>query len=267
MPNDADAQRSTERNDSVQPVSIIGRVSAILACFTHQDPVISVSEVARRTGLAKATTWRLTNELIEHGFLEHSGKDLTLGLRFFELGEKASRPRSLRRLTYAHMEGLRRRTGHTVHLAVLDGRQVVYVEILPSRTSPRLPSRVGGRMPAHATGVGKALLAYSAPDVIDRLIERGLAEVGPRTIIDGDTLRDELARVRRAGVAIEREESGPGIACVAAPILVDREPIAAISVSGWVGDIDLHACAALIAVASRELHDQASALPPGRRTL
>lgn len=257
--------RSDEWN---MPVSIIDRVSVILDCFSHQRAVLSVSELARKTGLAKSTTSRLTTELVKHGFLERQGKELVLGLRFFELGEKASRPRTLRRLTYAHMEGLRRRSGHTVHLAVLDGRHVVYIEILPSRTAPKLPSRVGGRMPAHATGVGKALLAYSDPAVTEQIIADGLAAVGPHTITDGDALRTALWRVRATGIATEQEESGPGVACVAAPILIgDDQPIAAISVSGWVNDIDLEVCAGLIGAAARELRQQAGALPPNRQTL
>lgn len=255
-------------DDWNKPVSIIDRVSVILDCFSHQKAVLSVSELARRTGLAKSTTSRLTTELVKHGFLERQGKDLVLGLRFFELGEKASRPRTLRRLTYAHMEGLRRRTGHTVHLAVLDGRHVVYIEILPSRTAPKLPSRVGGRVPAHATGVGKALLAFSDPSVTENIIAGGLTAIGPHTITDGDALRTALWKVRSAGIAIEQEESGPGVACVAAPILVhDDQPVAAISVSGWVNDMDLQACAALVGAAARELRQQIGALPPSRQTL
>lgn len=250
------------------PVSIIGRVSAIFDCFSHLDSTLTISEIARRSGLAKSTTSRLVSELSSYGFLESSGTSISLGLRFFELGQKSVRPQTLRRLTYAHMEGLRRTTGHTVHLAVLDAGQVVYIEILPARSSPMMPSRVGGRMPAHATAVGKAILAFSDPDVTERHIAAGLESVGPRTITNPDMLRAALWRVRSTGFATEREESGPDVACVAAPILVrDGEPIAGISVSGWIHDINLDACIAALRSASESLRQQVERLPLSRQSL
>lgn len=263
--DDDSAMSTVDRN---VPVSIIGRVSIIFDCFSHLDSTLTVSEIARRTGLAKSTTSRLVAELTSHGFLESHGSSISLGLRFFELGQKSVRPHTLRRLTYAHMEGLRRTTGHTVHLAVLDAGQVVYIEILPSRSSPAMPSRVGGRLPAHATAVGKAILAFSNPAITERHIAAGLETVGPRTITDPDMLRAALWRVRSMGFATEREESGPNVACVAAPILVrDGEPIAGISVSGWIHNIDLEACMTALRSASELLKQQVERLPPSRQAL
>lgn len=255
----------SERN---VPVSIIGRVSIILDCFSHIDSTLTISEIARRSGLAKSTTSRLVSELSTYGFLESHGSAISLGLRFFELGQKSVRPHTLRRLTYAHMETLRQMTGHTVHLAVLDAGQVVYIEILPSRSSPMMPSRVGGRLPAHATAVGKAILAFSDPSVTEEHIAKGLAAVGPHTITDPDALRAALWRIRSTGFATEREESGAGVACVAAPILVrDGEPIAGISVSGWTHSIDLEACTTALRSASESLRQQVEKLPPNRQAL
>lgn len=255
---------STERD---LPVSIIGRVSAIFDCFTHQDSQLTVSELSRRTGLAKSTTSRLTTDLIRYGFLENRDSAITLGLRFFELGQKAVRPQTLRRLTYAHMEELRRSTGHTVHLAVVDGSHVVYIEILPTKKSPALPSRVGGRVPAHATAVGKAMLAYSPPSIAENLISKGLTKVGPGTITDPDKFRASLWQIRSRGFATETEESGPNIACVAAPILVrDDEVIAGISVSGWINDMDLSACSAALTLTTESLRQQSERLPLHRQT-
>lgn len=260
--------RSTERVEGgPAPASVIERISLILDCFSQQDPSLSVGEIASRAGLPKSTTSRLVAALAAQGFLEHQDGELALGLRFFELGEKASRPRNLRRLTYAHMEGLRRVTGHTVHLAVLDGRHVVYIEILPARGTPALPSRVGGRVLAHATAVGKALLAFSPPALTEQLIVAGLRPVGPRTIVDADELRAALWRIRAAGIATEEEESAPGVACVAAPILVDDRPIAAISISGLASEIDIAASVKVLARTTKELNRQAAGLPASRRTM
>ncbi|WP_211489685.1 IclR family transcriptional regulator [Georgenia thermotolerans] len=260
--------RSTERHEAFAPVSVVGRISVILDVFAD-EPRLSVSELARRSGLPKSTVFRMSKELVRHGFLEHQGADLALGLRFFELGTKASRPLNLRRLTYARMEDLRRQTGHTVHLAVLDGSDVVYVEILRSHTAPKMPSRVGGRVPAYATGLGKALLAFARPVDAEAVIARGLRSIGPRTIVDPDTLRAELERTRRVGLATEREESAPGVTCVAAPVTLEgtRDPVAAISVSGWVGELDTNTCSALLTTAVNALRSDARRLPASLRSL
>lgn len=232
----------TERNLGL-PASSIGRVAAILGCFSPQEPTLTLTELSLRTGLPKSTMSRLVSELVEHAFLEREGREVSLGLKAFELGEIAARPNSLRRVVYPAQERLRRSTGQTVHLAVLEGRHVVYLHILRARNTPPLPSRVGGRVPAHATAVGKAMLAFTEPDVVDRLIEGGLPKVGPRTITNGDALRAALWRARSVGRASEEEESAPGVACVAAPILDEHgRPVAGLSVSGRIGEIDLTAC-------------------------
>lgn len=254
-----------ERNT---PVSIIGRFSAILDCYSHRDSSLSISELSRKTGLPKSTTSRLVTEMISHGFLEHQGPKITLGLRFFELGQQAARPQTLRRLAYAQMEGLRRATGQTVHLAVLDGTHVVYIEILPTRNSPLLPSRVGGRIPAHATAVGKAILAFSNPEITEQMISEGLSKIGPNTITEPDSFRAELWRTRSRGYATESEESGTDISCVAAPILVrDGVPVAGISVSGWKKDIDVPASTSALRSAIESLTQQVDKLPSRHQTI
>lgn len=251
------------------PIAVVDRIAAIVNFVAEQRDAVSIGEVARRTGLPKSTVSRIVRSLIPHGLLELQDEGIVLGLRFFELGEQASRPRSLRRLTYAHMESLRRATGQTVHLAVLDLPHVVYIEILRARNSPPLPSRVGGRVLAHTTGVGKALLAFSPPEATEQLIERGLERLGPRTITEPDALRAALWKVRASGFAVEVEESARGVACVAAPVLIGEsdEPVAAISVSGLAHEIDLQACGRAVRDATLALRRQAVALPRSGRTM
>lgn len=124
---------------------MIGRVDAILSAFRARDHSLGVSEIARRSGIPKASVSRIVAELVDRCVLERAGRELRFGIRLFELGERAGRPRALRRLALAHMSDLRNATHQTVHLAVLEDAEVVYIEILPSRTTPPLPSRVGGR--------------------------------------------------------------------------------------------------------------------------
>jgi DNA-binding IclR family transcriptional regulator len=158
------------RNTSLQSddasTSVVRRLAAVLDAFRARDVYLGINEIARRTDLPKSTVSRLVKEMHEAGFLERKAQKVGLGLQMFEWGERASRRRSLRQVALPFMADLREATHQTIHLAVLDGTEVVYVEILHREGAPRLPSRVGGRLPAHATGVGKALLAASDPDVI-----------------------------------------------------------------------------------------------------
>lgn len=242
---------------------MIGRMTAILDCFMGGAPTLTLSEICEQTGLAKSTASRITNELVQFGYLERYGASMSLGIRVFELGQQAARPRSLKALALPRMAELRRATGNTVHLAVLEDTTVVYIEILHSSTSPRLPSRMGGRLPAFATGVGKALLAFAPPELVDRVIENGLWKVGPNTITDPQRLRDALAEIREAGVGTEIEESGPGISCVAAAIIgVGREvPVAAISVSGWSERLNIPQAVPVVRGVARALSSEARRLP------
>lgn len=229
--------RSTERNTST---SVVARAAAVLSAFRADDGPIGISELSRRTGLAKATVSRLVSELVSVRLLERDGTAVRPGVGLFELGELAARPRDLRRAATEHMVDLHRATGHTVHLAVLEGPDVVYIDIIRGRHGPRLPSRIGGRMPAHATGVGKAMLAYADDAVVEEILRKGLRQVGPRTITSAQAFRSELERIRTAGVAYEREESAANVACGASPIgAPSHPPVAAVSVSGWNGRLDV----------------------------
>lgn len=178
--------------------------------------------------------------MIDQRLLERDGVRVGLGLRLFEWGEHASRRRSVREVALPFMADLREATGQTVHLAILDGTDVVYVEILRNHNGPRFPSNVGGRLPAHATGVGKALLAASPDAVVDRAVAAGLRPLGPRTITAAGQLRRQLRHVAASGLSYDHEESGHGIVCVASAVRDRRGiPVAAVSASGWAGKLNL----------------------------
>ncbi|MEV7649119.1 IclR family transcriptional regulator [Arthrobacter sp. NPDC089319] len=239
--------------------SVLERASKILAVFSPDRRSIGVSELSRRTGLPKSTVSRLVSELVELDYLERQGTRLALGLALFELGQLAATPQALRQSAIATMADLRNATGQTVHLAVLSGSEVVYIEILRGRAMPRLPSRVGGRMPAYATGVGKALLAFSSEEVIESVISAGLRPVGPKTITDPERLRRELVRIAKTGLAYEHEESAADISCAASPVLAGDAPAAAISVSGKNGLLDIRRIGPAVHTAALTLGRQ---LPP-----
>lgn len=240
---------------------------SILAAFEDERADLGISELARRTGLAKSTTHRLVLELVRLGLLEPVGPGIRLGMRLFELGQLVPRQRTLKDAALPFMEDLREATQNNVHLAVLDGIEVVYVEILRVRNSQPLPSRVGGRMPAHATGVGKAILAFSGPEVVKARIDAGLPRRSPYTIIMPGALARELRTITETGVSYDRQESAVGIVCAAAPVFgEDGEVQAAISVTGRAERLDIERMSPAVRTAalalSRTLGGQPAAARP-----
>ena len=171
---------SAERNEPA--TSVLGRMDRLLRAFDVDHSVLGIAELSRRSGLAKTTTHRLVGELLALDLLEPTGDGVRLGMRLFELGQLVPRQRTLREAALPFMEHLHDATRAPVHLAVLDELEVVYVEILGASALPQLPSRVGGRLPAHMTGVGKAMLAFNGLAAADLIIIPASAE---RMAVDG----------------------------------------------------------------------------------
>jgi DNA-binding IclR family transcriptional regulator len=206
----------------------------LLEQFSYTEPVLGVSELARRLGLAKSTVHRMLTTLLDEGFVRKTGDGrYRLGFRLYELGQLVVSSLELREVAHPTLERLRNDTGETVHLAVLEGADVVYLERFESPSTLRLFGRLGRRMPAHSTSSGKCLLAYSPPDVIDAVVAAGLPRLAPRTITSRAMLVRVLRQVRRDGYASSIDESEPGATSVAAPVFgVDGTVIAAVSVAG-----------------------------------
>lgn len=226
--------RSTERD------GVLGRALAILQCFDPANPRLSLADLTRRSGLPKSTVHRLAGDLVQERLLDRDPVtgEYQLGFRLFELGELVPRHVTLRDAALPILEDLREATHQRIHLAVLDGVDVVYVAILGT-ASVVVNSRPGGRLPAHATGVGQALLAYSPPEVAAARIEAGLERLTPRTVTTPGALGRALASIRATGTAYDREESTVGVSCVAAPVFgADGLIRAALSVTGSTRSID-----------------------------
>lgn len=213
--------------------SAVRKALELLDAFTIDEPVLSLRELARRTGVARSTAHRLAGDLVAWGALERAPGGLRLGVKLFELGALAPASVSLRDVAPAYAHHLHEVTRLTVNLAVRRGGEIVYLEKIASR-SLRVPhSRLGGRGALHATGLGKAILAFSDPDVVDDVLRHPLPAITPHTIVDPERLRVELRRVRERRVAFDVEESRVGLFCVAAPILDGGgTAIAAVSVTG-----------------------------------
>lgn len=216
------------------PIEILGRTFDVLDAFCQGTSTqLSLAEISRRSALPKSTTHRILSSLVCLGAVERCGQAYRLGLRMFEIGEHAPRKRDLREAALPFMEDLYEVTHETVHLAVLDRTEVLYIERIQGHHQQRqLASRVGGRMPAYCTAVGKALLAFT-PDVAASVVAAGQLEARtPYTITSPRALVEELATVRRTCLSFDRDENAIGIHCVATPILVGGQAVAALSVTG-----------------------------------
>jgi DNA-binding IclR family transcriptional regulator len=224
--------------DWTESVSVLDRVTAVFEAFGEHDEGLGVSELARRANLPKSTVSRIAADLVEQRFLDRDGDMLYLGVRLFELGQTVEQPRRLRRLALPVMSDLRDATGQTVHLAVLEGIDVVFIAIVRGGPVPTPLARVGGRLPAHATALGKAILAFSPQDVVERITSGQLERRTVHTLVEPSALARELAGIRRTGTATELQECAMGRTCTASPILGQGgAPIGAISVTGAIDEV------------------------------
>jgi DNA-binding IclR family transcriptional regulator len=215
------------------PKSVLERVFALLDCFTANEPVLTLAQLATRTGIPRSTVHRLANVLVEQRLLERAESGFRLGLRQFELGELVEDRRKLRDASLPAIQELFEQTHETVHLGVIDGLDVLYfVKVVGYHAFP-LPTRTGGRWPMHSSALGKAMLAYAPPATIDTVLASDLRRLTRYTITQPDRLRAQLEAVRTTGTAFEYEESVLGNSCVAAPIMdASGQVLAAVSVSG-----------------------------------
>lgn len=214
------------------PSSLVRGLS-LLDLFSVEDSQLTVSEMARRSGIPKSTTHRLVGDLLAWGALERADRGVRLGVRMFELGHLVPAQRRLRELAVPYAHNLNEVTGLTSNLAVRDGTDIVYVEKVSSPTLRVPHSRAGGRLPLHCTALGKAILAYSDPAFVESVLAAELKPRSVRSITDPAVLRRELADVRETKVAYDVEESQVGLFCVAAPVFARRNAlVGAISVTG-----------------------------------
>jgi DNA-binding IclR family transcriptional regulator len=223
--------RSVATVEPTTPTAVIDRISLVLDTFDGPGR-LTLAQIVRRTGLPRSSAHRMLERLVQLRWLRRSGRDYELGMRLVELGSLAVHQDRLVRAASPLLGELHRATGLVVHLAVLDGPDVVYLEKIGDRMASAIPTRVGGRQPAHCTAAGKAILAYCDQDAYQDAQVNLQVRKTKYSISNSSQLALELAKVRAHGVAFEREESLLGFGCVAAPIGSPGEAVAAVSVCG-----------------------------------
>jgi DNA-binding IclR family transcriptional regulator len=257
-----DREGRPERDGVEHRESVAGRISSIIDAFDATSPTLTLSQLTERTGLPKSTVHRMADQLVELRWLERTPTGYRLGIRFFEVGGLVATRNHLRERALPFLQDLQAATHHSVHLGILEGSDVVILEKLWGHGAPALPTRVGGRMPAHCTAAGKALLAFAPEKTVEEIIGRGLERHTGRTIVVPELFRQELATVRTAHWALETEENLAGTRCVAAPIRGSGRAIAAVSVSGPVHKFDVSRVVPLVRRCAADIWTQLF----GRRT-
>lgn len=223
---------SSSRSSGAQTLS---RALRLLEAIREVPDGLSAASLCDRTALPKGTVHRLLNTLMRHGFVERNSHCYRIGLRAFVVGSAFLTHLDLRTRALPFLFELRNLTGETVQIAVLENYEVVFIErVLSQSPVAYMKSRVGAVLPAYCTGLGKALLAFAPPDLVQRYLETvPLVPQTSLTITDPRHLLEELAVVRRQGCAVDRGEREAAVRGVAAPVF-DHEgnAVAAVSVAG-----------------------------------
>ncbi len=219
--------KSNAEENAQAGASVTSRALAILASFENSTGSLSVAKIAQRAHLPLSTTYRLVRELEEWGGLRRgSDGKYGIGFRIWELGQLAGR--RLRDRAHPFLQDLFDLTHENVHMAIRDGMQTLYVDkVYGSRKMP-VVSRIGGRLPMHATAVGRILLADQPDWFVDAYLQRELEAPTPKTVTDPKILRQIIDEVRRDGFSVTQEQMRVGVLSMALPVNYNGQVVASV---------------------------------------
>lgn len=218
-------------------VSVSSKLLAVLDCFEVAEPTLTLTEISQRSGLPLSTARRLIQELTDWGGLERlSNGRYRVGIRLWAIGSSAPRQHDLSEAARPFMQDLYQATRENVQLIVLDGLEALCVEKIYGKRAVPTETDVGAHMPLHATGGGKALLAFAPRQVLLDVIDAGLTRCTPYTLVHPGRLAAALKQVRKTGLAYSQEEKTYGAVSVASPILsADQQLLGAIAIVAKIG--------------------------------
>ncbi len=217
-------------------IQVLDRAVTILELLWRAGAGLSLQELSVQSGVNPNTVRRIVKALAYHRLVEEeegTGR-YRLGMKLFELGSSVVARLDVRARARPYLERLVLETGETAHLCILDRGEVLYLDKHEPMRTMRIPSEVGRRNPAYCTAVGKALLAYVPEEELEELVrQRGLRAYTRRTITTLAELKQELARVREQGYAVDNEEFEEGLKCIGAPVRdYSGRVVASISIAG-----------------------------------
>jgi IclR family pca regulon transcriptional regulator len=230
----------SEGRDRRQSLQSLERGIAVIQVFSRERPALTLSEVARLTGITRATARRILLTLEEVGHVRSDGRLFSLTPRVLSLGWAYLSSLNLWETAQPLMEDLSQRTNESCSAATLDLPDVVYVARMPTRRIMTISLGVGSRLPAHCTSIGRVLLAGLPDDELDAFVaEAELEAFTEHTITDRGRLRAAVDTVRAEGWAMVDQELEIGLRSVAAPIRRGPDTIAALNVSSAVSRVSL----------------------------
>lgn len=206
-------------NTSTPGATVTSRLLAIVGAFDERHRSLALSELAQRAGLPVPTTHRLAGELVAgHALQRRRDGRFEVGRLLWDAGLLAPVEGRLRQVAEPYLHDIYAATTATVHLAIREGTEVLYLERMMGSTSVPIVSSVGSKLPMHCTGVGKVLLAH-APEEIQEHVFANLIRVTPYTIVARPVLAAQIERVRRDGMATTNEEMSLGACSLAVPVV------------------------------------------------
>jgi IclR family transcriptional regulator, KDG regulon repressor len=217
-------------------VQTIERADQLLGILGKAGQGLSLGELAEAVGLPKGTTHRLLSSLTYFNYVQQDAvsRRYRLGFKLVTLGNCLLDQIDLHKVAHPHLLELAQCTQETAHLVILDNDQALYIDkIQLSSEGLHMASRLGFRAPLHCTAVGKVLLSHRPEAEIDRIIaQQGLPRYTAHTLLDSESFKAHLGKVRAEGYALDNEEHTIGVRCVAAPVRdMAGGVVAAISVS------------------------------------
>lgn len=244
MVTPAAAKRGKKPRGTIAATPAVGQVQSLTRGLTLLELIadshgsVALTELAQQAGLPNSTTHRLLTTMQQQGFVRQVG-DLgfwTIGAHAFVVGSSFLQSRNLLALVHPVLRSLMETSGETVNLAVLDlsDHQAVIIDQVQCTQLMRMSAPIGGKLPMHASGAGKVFLAHLTDEQVTALLhQKGLHHYTPKTLMSPQSLKANLAQVRKAGFSFDDEEHALGLRCVAAPIYDEHgEAFAAISISG-----------------------------------
>jgi IclR family transcriptional regulator, KDG regulon repressor len=244
--------RGTMKGESGGPkATAVERAMAILEYLDGSRRGLNISEISRRLGMPKSSAHVIVVTLERLGYIQKRGETLhyTLGLKAYGLGQGMVRGLSIAELAMPHMRALADQLRMPVHLAIADGEQGVYLQKAEAAGVIKFDTYVGRRMDLHCTGVGKVLLAWGAPETLERLMAKPTyIRYTKNTLTNPRALLKELEVVRKQGYALDDEEEELGVRCVAVPVFRERGVFAAgLSVTGTTGQVPVEGVERIVA--------------------
>lgn len=191
----------------------------VLRTFSRTRPHMTLSEIAARAGLPAATARRCLNTLEELGYVTRRGRQFLLRPRVLEIGAVYLESMDIDALTRNHLEEVASETGDSAALSVLSGTQIIYVARASVRMQIRMEAHVGSHFPAHATSMGRVLLAgLSAESLAHYFSQAKLERLTDKTVTDRAELERLIAETRRNGYSVVEEELAMGVVALAVPV-------------------------------------------------